>query len=557
MLKLLDMQIVDGGTGAAPDWTATARGPCVSGISPMCVLTAGLTADIDLVFDPSAIAVRSAALLIHFRDTADRTMAIPLRGVGIGATLDVVGGHTILDFGTLPLAQTATLTLDVANRGARDLLAGLVSVTPAGPPFATMPGSTFTAAAGASTTITVTCKPTAKGSFTAALHLAASDVLAPAVDIALRCAGDPDTVLLASPPAILLGEVRVGEPIVSKTTISGKDAPVMLMSAALEVGSPFLSLSALPPVTTAELDLTALPTADASLNDRIIVTPVNALPLPIAITGNAVTAKASAPSTVSLGTFCVQQPTTARAVSLTSIGTATISVSRPVLQNTDSPFDLELIEPIGYPAALAAQQRATVVASAKRRATAGPITDDVVWTTDTGTLALHTRLMASFVEDGGAIAPERLEFPDTPIHLDSGNAREVTLQNCSVSLLQLDPPQVPAPFSIDSPNFPSTLQPGEITIFTVGFHPTKAVAAMETLVITSPQLPGTTLEVMLFGTGTASGGSGDGGAAVDDTVDRTSFYACGSCASGGASGALVVVVAALRLISPRRRRRSA
>ena len=38
---------------------------------------------------------------------------------------------------------------------------------------------------------------------------------------------------------------------------------------------------------------------------------------------------------------------------------------------------------------------------------------------------------------------------------------------------QLDAPQVPAPFSIDSPNFPTALKPGEVAAFSVGFHPTK------------------------------------------------------------------------------------
>jgi hypothetical protein len=182
----------------------------------------------------------------------------------------------------------------------------------------------------------------------------------------------------------------------------------------------------------------------------------------------------------------------------------------------------------------------------------------VQWTTDiegTGATA-QTMLSATFVDDGPAVAPTSLTFPETTIHLDEGKAQLVTLRNCSNSALQIDPPQIPVPFTIDTPSFPSVLMPGETATFGVGFHPTRVGLVTRELVITSPQLRDTMFIVTLTGEGVAdNGGSGSG--VVDPGFTSTSFYACGSCATNDASGALALGIAALCIAAPRRRRRSA
>jgi uncharacterized protein (TIGR03382 family) len=228
-----------------------------------------------------------------------------------------------------------------------------------------------------------------------------------------------------------------------------------------------------------------------------------------------------------------------------------------VLQRSDSPFDLELVAPQLYPAALAPLRSALVAATPKRQATAGLVTDDLVWTTDVAPTIAHTTLSAIFIDNGGAIAPHDLDFDATPIHLDNRKAQQVTLRNCDVSPLQLDPPVIPAPFTIDSPNFPTVLLPGETATFSVGFHPTKPGLVAKTLTITSPQLSDMPLTVNLSGTGIAAGGDSDAGPTTTG-FERTSFYACSGCAShdasGDASGALVFAVAAFCALVPRRRR---
>jgi hypothetical protein len=553
MLKLLAIQLVDGGTGAATDWSYAARAPCTSGIPPTCTLADAQTVDLELVFDPSAIGVRDATLLINYHDTADRSTSIPLHGIGRGATLELIGGQTTFDFGVLPLNVTATLTFQVANHGTRALTDGALAVMPAGPPFTVAPSPTFAVTTAAPTTLTITCTPTVAGMFAADLQLTATDVQGPPLDLALRCAGDPAMALTATPPAVLLGEVRIATQVVQHLAVASTGGPVSIVSAGLETANPSMDVSGAPATTPATIDLTVAADVDGSLADRIVIKPGSGPSLVVPVAGAAVTATYSVPAVVSLGTFCVLQPTTPRILPLTSTGTASIALSTPAMQRSDSPFDLELVAPLTYPTTLAPLQRALVAVTPKRQAVAGLATDDLVWTTDVAGAAItRTTLTATFVDNGGAIAPPALAFGTAPVHLETRNAQQVTLQNCDVSSLQLDPPQISAPFSIDSPNFPATLLPGETATFSVGFHPTKLGIATKTLVITSPQRSNEQLTVTLIGEGIATGGAGAGSPPAQ-SVDHTSFYACSGCASNDGSGALALTLAALCVLVPRRR----
>jgi len=561
-LHLLDVQIVDSGGAAAADWSYIGHAPCSAGIPPACDLIVPLDTtpppivDLDVGFDPSAIGVRDATLLIHYNDTADRSISIPLHGIGQGATLDLLGGPAVLDFGTLPLNTTAALTVLVTNRGSRALTDGGVTLTLAtGSPFTVTPSPPFSVATGGvPTMITVECRPTTAAVTSATLAITAPDTQSPPINLALRCAGDSATTLTATPPALLLGEVRTGTRPGVPILIAGVSGSTPISSVALATPNSILTVSAatIPP---AMLTVTAAPLVDGDLANRLIVTPGSGPPLAVAISGVAVTAGSSVPPAVSLGTFCVEQPTTSRILELSSTGTATLALTAPTLASDDSPFDLALVAPVVYPTTLAPLQRAVITATPRRSAAVGVVTDEVIWPTDiAGAASDRTTLTATFLKSGTAIAPGMLNFSKTPIHLDTVNAQEVTLRNCDASPIQLDPPAIPAPFSIDSPSIPSVLQPGELTTFSVGFHPTKAGPAKGTLVITSPQLIDVQLTVMLMGEGFANGGGSSDAGSATSGVEQTSFYACGGCAANDAPGALVLATAVLYVLVPPRRR---
>ena len=551
VLRLVQVQLVDGGAAAVADWTVAVQPPCTAAVPPSCTLGPDEAVDLELAFDPSALGARDATLLITYHDTADRALSIPLRGVGGGATLELASGPLTLDLGAVAPGSTAAFTLQVANRGTRDLASATRTLTPT-TGFATSPSAAFAVPAAGLTPLIVSCTPPAPGPLSATLRVEATDAIGAGFDVALRCTGDPAVALTAAPPALALGEIRLGSVVSRRVTVASVTTPVVASAAALETPNPALALTGTPAATPAQLTITASPITEGALANRVLVTPSVGPALPIAVTGAAVIASYSVPARVSLGTFCVAQPTTARMVPLTATGTATLGLDAPTLAAADSPFDLQLVAPIRYPGPLPAAGRALVAITPKRRATAGTVTDELVWATDVaGAETSRTQLDATFVTNGGAIAPPALAFGAALVHLENRNAQQVTLQNCDVAPLTLDAPQLGAPFSIDSPNFPTALRPGETATFSVGFHPTRLGAVTRTLTITSPQLRGVSLTVALAGEGVANAPPVDAGPGPAPASD--SFYACLGCGATGPAGALAPALAIGWALRRRRR----
>ena len=164
-----------------------------------------------------------------------------------------------------------------------------------------------------------------------------------------------------------------------------------------------------------------------------------------------------------------------------------------------------------------------------------------------------TEITAHFIDSGGAISPRGLDFGQVKVHLFSDDGQRVILQNCNPGgALELDPPTIKAPFFIDSPSFPTSLESNETATFSVGFHPTRLGIFDDTLAISSPQLPGMPLIVQLHGVSiTDPPPTMDGGEGSADLGSRT-FYAC-SCNSSAPGGGGPIVIALLLIV---RRRRS-
>jgi hypothetical protein len=211
---------------------------------------------------------------------------------------------------------------------------------------------------------------------------------------------------------------------------------------------------------------------------------------------------------------------------------------------------LQLTSPTVYPHLLAPAKPAVVAVTPKRQRNAATVADTLTWRTDVaGAETTTTSLTARFIDTGAAIAPPALNFGEELVHLFTANGQRIVIQNCNTTPLVLDPPNIRTPFSIDSPNFPAMLSPNESVAFSVGFHPTRVGTVMDTLRITSPQLPGAPLEVMLVGTG----GTGDEllpDAGITPDKPRDS---CGCNSSNRPLGVMPIVLAVLLALSPRRR----
>lgn len=554
-LSLNDVRTVDVDTGAAIDWSYTASGECTGIITSACSLEAGEQVDINLTFDPSAIGRRRATLLVSYNDGIDRTKEIPLDGIGLGATLDVVGGARPLAFGSVPIGKSSTVDFDLVNRGNRDITAQL-SLTPAIPAFSLSPATSAVVTPTAAKTISLTCTPTSANQFMTTVAVQAMDAFTGSpVSLSTTCEGST-LALYSNPTALNLGEIRKGSGAVHQMLqlLSATASPLTIVGQpSLETANASVTVGAVSQQTTPatfELTINPMNLPEGQLTFTIVVSDSDGELLRIPVSGRVVAASYEFAPSVDLGTFCVNQPTTSSNVSLASDGTATITLTQPTLDKSPSPFQLTPTSPPQYPTTLAAGATATVAITPQRQSTVGTLEDTLTWHTDVeAEQAAPSTITARFIDQGGAIAPPALDFGKVTVHLYAEDGQRVVVQNCNPTPLQLDPPMIKTPFRIDSPTFPSMLNPNETATFSVGFHPTRIGVVTDTLRITSPQLAGSSLEVTLIGEGTAPmtlpPDAGSGG------VEDTSFYAC-SCRSSRPGGLLPILIAIMCVLFPRR-----
>lgn len=559
-LFINDVRIVDVDSIAASDWTYTAAGECSGQITSACSLDVGEQVDIQVTFDPIAIGRRRATLLVSYKDTLDRTKEIPLAGIGQGATLEVVGGTTPIAFGSVPVGRSSTIDFALENHGNRDAAAQLSLAPGTTPPFTLSPATTALVTPGAPKTISLTCAPTAADPFTTTVTAEAMDATGSPASLSATCEGSPLS-LWSNPTALNLGEIRAGGGEVRRTIqLLSTLAPTQLTLTGQPTFGTMTANAVLTPLsqmtTPATFDLVIDPPLSADvgqLNTNLLVSDINGQMLTIPVIGKIVRAAFEVKQTVELGTFCVGQPTTSSNVVLASTGTATIRLTQPTLGLAPSPFQLSNASPTVYPSSLSTGAAASVSVTPKRQNAVTQLDDTVVWHTDVADKpSATTAISAKFVDQGGAIAPPALDFGRVTVHLYSEDGQRVVIQNCNPTPLQLDPPILKSPFQIDSPNFPTMLNPNERTTFSVGFHPTRIGVVTDTLRITSPQLPGAPLEVTLVGEGVTTDGSRPDAGTGSNAITDTSFYAC-SCKSSRPSG-VVPIVLAFALVTFRRRR---
>lgn len=554
-LLIKDLRIVDVDAGAADDWTYEAAGDCSGQITTDCKLESGEQVDIALTFDPSQIGSRHAALLVSYRDTLDRTIEVPLDAVGLGATLRRAFAQSPLAFGMVPVGRSAALGVTLVNDGNRDTMATVVLDASTTPPFTTTPATTFTVSPGAPRTLTLVCAPAAAGMFTTTATITTADTMSP-VTVTATCTGSTQP-LYSDPTSLQLGEIRINAtaPTISVLLSTTPGTPLTVVGQpTLEAPNAAVTIGPLSQTTTpATFDVTIAPQTAGSVTATILVATSDGETLRIPVVALAVEATYIAADTLDLGTFCVDQPTTSSNLTLLSTGTATIELIAPTLAMSPSPFELSYTAPQIYPHLLAPAKAAVVAVTPHRQRTATTVADTLTWHTDVaGAVTTATSLTARFIDTGAAIAPPALNFGEVTVHLFTVDGQRIVIQNCNATPLVLDPPNIRTPFSIDSPGFPMMLSPNESVAFSVGFHPTRVGTVMETLRITSPQLPGDPLEVTLVGTGAEPEPAADAGPGPSPHGD-TSFYACSCNSSNRPLGVLPIALAFLVMLLPRRR----
>ena len=538
----------DGVPNASLDWSITGfTGQC-STLVPPCQLASGEAVNVQLGFDPEALGARPARLNVTYTNPGTQQVSASLNGSGVGATVELASNETTLDFGVVPLGVSSAKTFALKNLGNRAADATL-AMNPPNAPFSFPP--TVTVTPGINSNVTVTCQSATPTNATATLTIAAPNTLSGDVVLTLVC-DVRDTIIAAMPSSFNFMERRASSGSVQQQftiTRVGAGSAVGLLERMFETRSPDVTVSALSQLATpATLTVTVNPQNDGPLTTTITVTPTGGLmPITIPISGSVVTPSFTVDDVVPLGTFCVGQETTGAQITLMSNGSGRFLLEEPAMLGEPSDFLIAPQSPSSFPAQLDPLGTASVLVTPKRSTAASEVEDFVVWTADFGA-PVQTRVTAEFVSDGGAIAPELLEFGDFQIHVATSPPQTVTLQNCSTGDLVLMEPVVPLPFVLVN-QFPTTLAPAQKATFEVAFRPTEPGPVERTLTITSAS--NETFSVVLRGNGTTDGTGPDDD---DGQPVETSFYACG-CRTNDPSGVLAIAVAFGLAFLPRRRAR--
>ncbi|MBL9012880.1 MAG: choice-of-anchor D domain-containing protein [Myxococcales bacterium] len=533
------------------DWSITPNGAC-----PTFPCTVGMGSGFDLTatFAPTAIGARDATLTVVSNDPLTPMVQVLLDGTGQGATLALatnLGNPPALDLGTTPIGIATQATFLLRNDGNVVLDPVTLALSQMGTVFTVSPTPTTIPPAG-TRAVTVTCTPAAAQPYTADL-----DILAPTatsgspISLEVRCTGTAGA-LFAVPSLLRLDEIRTGSPSVTRSISLRTAGGPLTITSDPELVSPLAGVTVGPPSATTinptqpvMFDVTIEPgSADRDLTGTIEVT-AGGDTLPIPVTGKVVTARVEYPPALMIGSFCVGQATSSATARLSSTGTATIVLpSQPVLTKmATSPFQLAFTAPVGYPYQLPGGQTASVEITPLRQMTKGVQTDELVWATDVdGELAPRTTVTAEFVAEGGAIAPQLVDFQRVKLR-EVGQPQVIKIQNCGMQPMQLSGPFIDpeGEFRDDSPTpLPETLAPNQVATINVNFAPKKLGARTAMLTVESSA---GRLSVMLLGLGIDD---------PDPTKDVRSFYAC-DCRSSDPTAAwpVLIVVVVLR----RRRRR--
>lgn len=537
----------------SPDWSISPGAPCT--IFP-CTVGMGSGFDITTTFSPTAIGARDATLTLMSNDPLTAIAQVQLDGTGQGATLALatnLGNPPALDLGTTPIGIPTQATFVLRNDGNVVLDPVTSTLTQMGSVFNVSPSPTTIPASG-TRSITVTCTPTAAQLYTADL-----DVVAPTaksgspISIEVRCTGTAGS-LFATPSTLRLDEIRTGSPRVIKTITLKTAGPPLAVTQIPQLVSPIAGVSVGPlsdTTITMATPVTFDVTIDAGTMDRDLTGTIEVSAgtdtLPIPMTGKVVTAKLEYPTTLMIGSFCIGQATTAATARLTAAGTATIGLaSQPVLNKmATSPFQLQYTAPVGYPYQLPSGQSAAVDITPLRQMTKGVQTDELVWTTDVdGELMPRTTVTAEFVAEGGAIAPQLVDFQRVRLR-EIGEPHVIKIQNCGMQPMQLSGPFIEpdGEFLDDSPSpLPGMLAPNQVATISVNFAPKKIGPRMAMLSVDSSA---GRLSVTLLGQGIDD---------PDPTKETKSFYAC-DCRTSDPTAAWPVLVVVLVVFRPRRRRR--
>ena len=311
------------GTGPLQVTNVTATAPFSQTNNCIGSIAAGASCTIQVSFTPTAIGSASGSLTIT--DDAG-TQTVSLSGTGSGP---VSWSPSELDFGTVPVGATsAAKTATLTNGGSASVsIAGITASAGFAIASSTCGASL---AAGASCTVGVTFTPTTGGSVDGTLTATDSAAGSPQVTVLTGRGGVPATV---SPSGLNFGAVAVGS-ISSPQTVTltnGAGAALTFSSIVTTAGFSIASNTCgggIGSGASCTVGVTFSPAAGGTINGTLTFTDsASNSPQTVSLTGTGSTLATVSPTSLNFGQVRVGHASSAKTVTLTNSGGASLSFS--------------------------------------------------------------------------------------------------------------------------------------------------------------------------------------------------------------------------------------
>jgi hypothetical protein len=275
-----------------------------------------------------------------------------MSGTGVNSG-QLTATPTSIDFGTVQLGNSKTVTETLTNSGAASVTISAVNVTGAGFSASgiTLP---FTLAVGQSASLNVVFSPTSSGSVNGNLAISSD---ANSLNVALSGTGVTPGQLAANPTSLSFGSVATGSSSTLSETLTNVGGYALTISQITESGSGFSFAGINPPVTlgvgqNATFNVTFAPQVGGNFSGNLVVNSNGnnpTLSIPLGGTGTAPGQLAVSPSTINFGNVVVGTTQSQAATLTASSGPVTVSsatVSQSEFSLTGIPLPVTI--PTGY-----------------------------------------------------------------------------------------------------------------------------------------------------------------------------------------------------------------
>ncbi len=414
-------------------------------------------------------------------------------------------GNGTLDFGTVVIGDTKTLSNTISNNTSASITIGAIQGLGSGFQVngVTLP---LTLAAGQSLSFTVDFKPTTPGTPSATVSFAGSTGQA---YVSMLVKGDGVSVgkLVPSPSPVPFGNTKVGSHQTITVTLANNGGTDLTINTATLSGAGFSMGTLALPITvaagkSASATVTFAPPGGGSYSGSVTFATtsdnINSnVVLNLSGDGASPGTLGTNPTSVAFGNVQVGSNST-KSETLTNTGGSTVTISQASASGAG--FS---ISGLSLPVTLAASQSVTFSATFAP-SSAGAASGAISITSDASNSPLSIPLSGTGLTAGALSAnPASVSFGSVtiganqsiPVSVTNTGGTAVTISSASAS---------GAGFSFTGPNLPATLNAGQSATFNTVFTPTTAGTASGSLTINS-NASNPTLSVPLSGTGVAQG----------------------------------------------------